>query len=299
MSMDAYLKKFKYLLIGALFLLSNFSNAEVGIVVVSNKNTPVVKKVTQLLQREFKNAHVTTLSPVSSNKPDAHDLQGKYVVSLGDSLPEGLDVKDSIGTIGALVSKKSSEKIALNTAVFVEPPLYRQFLLAQNLNSNVDDIGLLVQDEQQKKNILQAFNEADRARLVLNSIEAADGSLNRALHETLKHSNMLLGIYDNRIYNAATIKNILITSYRQNKVLIGPSKAYLKAGSFATTHSDLKHVSKRLAEIIKHHQKNKQWLAPDYNPYFKVLFNRQVARSLNINVPDAKKLEQVIREAEL
>lgn len=297
--MDAYLKKFKYLLVGALFLLSNFSNAEVGIVVVSNKNTPVVKKVTQLLQREFKNAHVTTLSPVISNKPGVHDLQGKYVVSLGDSLPEGLDVKDSIGTIGALVSKKSSEKIALNTAVFVEPPLYRQFLLAQNLNSNVDDIGLLVQDEQQKKNILQAFNEADRARLVLNSIEAADGSLNRTLHETLKHSNMLLGIYDNRIYNAATIKNILITSYRQNKVLIGPSKAYLKAGSFATTHSDLKQVSKRLAEIIKHHQKNKQWLAPDYNPYFKVLFNRQVARSLNINVPDAKKLEKIIREAEL
>ena len=94
------------------------------------------------------------------------------------------------------------------------------------------------------------------------------------------------------------IKNILITAYRQNKPLIGPSSAYIKAGALATTYSDIDDVAHRLSEMLLTGLKKHVWPEADYNPYFKVRYNQQVGRSLNLLLPDAESLASQLTKDE-
>ncbi|MBA34575.1 MAG: hypothetical protein CMI14_03980, partial [Oleispira sp.] len=123
-------------------------------------------------------------------------------------------------------------------------------------------------------------------------------NLNVALFDVLKDSDVLLGVYDKRIYNSENIKNILITSYRQQKVLVGPSKAYLKAGSFISTYSNLSHIAERLTDIISIYDSEGRWLDEGYNPYYEIVLNSQVGNSLNILLPDLNLLTKKMKGVE-
>ena len=68
--------------------------------------------------------------------------------------------------------------------------------------------------------------------------------------------------------------------------MIGPSRAYLKAGSLSTTFSDLGHVAQRIMDVVLEYQSSAKWLKAGYNPYYRILFNKQVARSLDIILPE-------------
>ena len=94
------------------------------------------------------------------------------------------------------------------------------------------------------------------------------------------------------------IENILITAYRHNIPLIGPSNAYINAGALASTYSDLTDVARRLSEILQKGLGHNDWAKPDYNSYFSVSYNHQVARSLNLNLPDVDTVVASIKKTE-
>src|SRR5690554_8109085 len=72
-----------------------------------------------------------------------------------------------------------------------------------------------------------------------------------ALVHLLRDNSALVGIYDNELYSPENIKTILISAYRQNIPLIGPSAAYLKAGSLASTYRNIDDTALRLFEVLK------------------------------------------------
>lgn len=171
----------------------------------------------------------------------------------------------------------------VTTSLYMEPPLSRQVGLARMILGNDRPLGVLVRDRAQWK---LAGGKPDP--LLTPYFTDQYPSLNHALLALLRSSHALIGIYDTELYSSENIKNILITAYRQNKPLIGPSSAYIKAGALATTYSDLDDVARRLAEILLTGLKEKVWPEPGYNPYFKVRYNPQVGRSLNLLLPDEK-----------
>ena len=253
--------------------------AQDKIVLVAERISPALNKLTSTLRAsapQFSYQISTADSPVVISVND-------YVIVVGAKKITHTDLSKYPKRIGVMLTAHQAELADASTSIYIEPPVSRQLKLANLLIPGSKKIGLLVSDEQDKANVLNQLSNVEKDMLKVVSIAEYD-NINQALFHVLKGTRLLLGHYNSEIYNAKNIKNILITSYRQRKVLIGPSRAYLKAGSFSTTFSDLSHIANRIIEVIEHHKTSDQWLKAGYNPHYRILFNAQVARSLNIRV---------------
>ena len=264
---------------------------QTSIVLLAEKDSPALNKLYKKLQTiapDYQYSISTRSSPLDVEADD-------FVILVGSKVPSYFDVSQHKRSIGVLVTQQQALELETQTSIWVEPPLSRQLKLADLVVPGDEKIGLLVTNEKNKAEQLSKLSSSQKEMLKVVNLSDYE-NINQALFNVLKGTRLLLGSYDNRIYNAKNIKNILITSYRQQKVLIGPSRAYLKAGSFATTFSDLSHVAMRILDVVNNFQKTGRWLAADYNPYYRILFNQQVARSLNIRVMNDKVLKERMRE---
>lgn len=290
--MDArHLSMFYVKLLLFAFISCPLFAAQDNIVLVTEKNTSALSKLVSHLSNiapQF-NYHVSTVeNPASIGLDD-------YVIAIGAKQAVHADLLKYPKRIAVMLTAKQAESADVASSIFIEPPLARQLKLANLLIPGSKKLGLLVSNDDDKNRIFTTLTGAEQQILKVINIEDYE-NINQALFHVLKDTRLLLGHYDNRIYNAKNIKNILMTSYRQQKVLIGPSRAYLKAGSFSTTFSDLSHIAQRIIDVVEHHKNSGQWLKSGYNPHYRILFNPQVARSLNIRVLDEALLQQKMGE---
>lgn len=227
-----------------------------------------------------------------NQRPDAASLEACVVV--GQASLTRLQECAGKPAVAVFVTREASAAAeGLTSAIYLDPPLRRQVALAKEILGSDRRLGVLVRDPEQWS-LLAQQSDSSVTPYFVNEYD----SLNHALVDLLKSNHALVGVYDTKLYSSETIKNILITAYRQNKPLFGPSSAYIKAGALATTYSDLDDVARRLAEILKSGLKEGVWPEADFNPYFGVRFNEQVGRSLNLLLPspDAMTLRLISKE---
>ncbi|MEC8443162.1 MAG: hypothetical protein VXZ05_03055 [Pseudomonadota bacterium] len=172
--------------------------------------------------------------------------------------------------------------------LFPEPPLKRQFALTR----------LLFPDEAVTIMLSSQASEALRKETMALSEEVGvtvfeqtqDMPLNYALRQGLSGAGVLLGVADPALYNATNIKTILISAYRQNIPLIGPHRAYIRAGAIATTYYSLSDLEAIVADWSKGTR------VRGVANHFSVQINEQVARSLNLSLPsDLNALAQQLK----
>jgi ABC-type uncharacterized transport system substrate-binding protein len=127
-------------------------------------------------------------------------------------------------------------------------------------------------------------------------IVSDSNDLIRTLNRALRYGDFLLAAPDSDIYNPRTIKHILLTAYRRNRIVIGPDQAYVSAGSLAAVYAPLDAMISKAAGYIQMLGQDQTLPAADYADRFAVRVNRQVAQSLNIVVPDDKQIIEDLRE---
>lgn len=106
------------------------------------------------------------------------------------------------------------------------------------------------------------------------------------LSRLLPKSDFLLALDDRAIFNPNTIKNILLTSYRNGKVVIGPNASYVKAGSLATVGCSEEELAEAVHQGILLMVGQKNVPPPRTLSCNSVTINKQVARSLAITIPE-------------
>lgn len=171
----------------------------------------------------------------------------------------------------------------------------RQLILAQLLIPRLHSVGLLHSDQQQWQRSLWQ-TAAQRRKLKLQARSVADQQdLLRHLTSLLDDSEVLIGLDDPQIYNAANLKPLLLSAYNRNRVLIGPSAPFIAAGSLSTTYSSAQDMADSVEEILQD-----DWRpgAVRYPAHFSVLSNPQVARSLGLPPPRDAELRQRIHAEE-
>lgn len=221
------------------------------------------------------------------------------IVLLGDPVLDAWQTSTDSPVVAVFVSRESAQRRSaiLTSAIYVEPPLSRQIELSKVLFGFDAYLGVIVTDAF----TASAPNEVAKVQRDdhVNIYPLSDpNNLNRTLIELLADNQALVGVYDSELYSPSNIKNILITAYRQNRPLIGPSSAYIRAGALASTYSDLDDVSKRLIEILSAGLNKKEWAKQDYNPYFQVRYNEQVGRSLNLSLPNINDVVKALTKTE-
>lgn len=254
-------------------LLLLFGQAHSDVVVLAEQRSSVLDSLAKNLAAQLSQevSHHTLEYREHLSKDDVVILAGEQAVRTWQG---------SQSSIAIWVSRTVVEEYRNNisSAIYSEPPVARQLALARYLFPDAR-ISSIYSEHAPKWLVeeLDALAESD-LKLVRKSDEQ---SLNYALKKALSGHDVLLGVADATIYNPSTVKNILISAYRQNIPLIGPHRAYIRAGAITTTYSSLEHTSLRLAEMIS----SGTLPSVGYNPYFTVMFNEQVARSLNILLP--------------
>ena len=176
-----------------------------------------------------------------------------------------------------------------------EPAPARQLRLARLLLPQAKRIGVLYDGHSEF--LLDELRQA-AAPLGLEIVGQAwpDSRDNRPVLALLRRSDLLLGVNDADLYNPRTAKNLLLTSYAQQRALIGPGAAFVRAGSLASSYSDQADWLASLDQLLD--QPPAHWPSSAYPTHFKVLGNRQVARALAIELVDDASLARQVAEGE-
>jgi len=115
----------------------------------------------------------------------------------------------------------------------------------------------------------------------------------RALAEASEQVDIFVATNDEVLFNRDTAKLILLTAYRHQKALIGPSPAFVSAGAVATMAVPKSALIAELIARVEHWQKTGRLGEPKTVEQFQPLLNPQVARSLGLYLtPD------LLREAQ-
>ena len=177
-----------------------------------------------------------------------------------------------------------------------DPPVERQLRLIRLLMPHARRVGVLLSaaSQAQQAELEQA---ARRQQLRLHVEHWNDTRDNRPLGKVLDHSDVLLGLDDPLLFNPLTIKQILLTSYDQRKALIGPTAAFIRAGSLSSTYSNPQDWLDSLDELLD--QPPAHWPQAAYVRNFHVMHNPSVARSLGIEQDNDEQLVQLLRLQEM
>lgn len=124
--------------------------------------------------------------------------------------------------------------------------------------------------------------------------------LARTLGDAVEDNDAILAVADSLIYNRHTIKNILLTSYRSRRPIIGYSKSFVDAGAITGIYASTESVGRQATEIIDNFIFNDRKFERDiyYPDDFSIKINHQVARSLDIVLPAEPVLKRLILNLE-
>jgi len=182
------------------------------------------------------------------------------------------------------------------TALFRDQPLVRQLHLAALILPNAHR-ALIVHRPEQFAGAAPRHQQSLPPKLAANyrSVDArADWIKSMALW--VSQNDVLIGVDDKVLYNRDSIRSILLTTYRQGKVLIGPNRGFVNAGSLASVYTSPEHYLQQLQTMVKFWLDNRSLPLAQYPRQFKLIVNRQVADSLGLALPDDPTLLQQLRQ---
>ena len=176
-----------------------------------------------------------------------------------------------------------------------DPPLARQLRLTRYLLPQARRIGVLYGPDSHFL-IEELHQAASHMGLEIVAQDWADLRDSRPLQHVLGNSDVLLGIDDPQLFNAKTVKNLLLSSYGRQMALIGPNAGFVRAGALASTYSDQDDWLAVLDRLLD--QPPSRWPRSLYPDHFRVSGNQQVARALGLERIEPNAAELVLAEGE-
>lgn len=272
-------------------LLSAFTNAQESptraVYFAGSGNAPLDQHLVQLLRKELEPA----ISLIEVSEDQLATLDAGPIITVGPAaFSHARQANRSAHILAMLVDKAFISGFAERspgqiTGVLYDVPLIRQALTGKAILPQATKIALLATAESVELyesliEELPTYGMSARIFLVDNR-----DKLIPTLVRALGYGDFLLAAPDSAIYNPRTIKHILLTAYRRNQIVIGPTQAYVKAGSLASSYAPFPDMVELASDFLETFFETGQFPAPAYPENFRVEVNAQVARSLNIPLP--------------
>ncbi|MEQ6341485.1 MAG: hypothetical protein M3A44_07470 [Gammaproteobacteria bacterium] len=185
------------------------------------------------------------------------------------------------------------------SAIYLDQPLPRQINLLRLALPQCKRLGVVLGTASQTL-LPDMENAAEKEGLrIYSRIAKNDSSLIATLNDVLAESDMILAIPDPLIFNRYTVQNLLLTTYRQKIPVIGFSQAYVRAGALMAVYSTPAQIGQQVAEVLRlAATRNWKLPAPQYPRYYTITINRQVARSLELRLPNENELQLRLQQTD-
>lgn len=281
-------------------MLAGFSPPAVAQIILSaDQDSAAVREFSDALARLLPERSVAYMPRATLQTQQQFDADTQLIL-LGPAL---LDwrlqlTQNAPATLILQVSRVQAHHRLVNTQparltfMWSDPAPERQVALLKAMLPGVKNVGVLYGNH--SAFLLEQLTQVLKAeQLTLKKHYWPDSFDARSLSNLLSQTDVLLGLDDTHIYNSNTIKSILLSSYARKQVLIGPSAAFIRAGSLASTYSDQDDWLHSLQDILQTPEQS--WPASLYPTHYKVISNAQVARSLGIPKASNKKLTQQLQ----
>ena len=182
--------------------------------------------------------------------------------------------------------------------VYIDQPAQRSLGLVSEAFPASHRIGVVISPENTAiaKILVQ---EATRRQLALN-LETVDSPENvaSALRRVLQENEVLLLVPDAMVINAANAQNVLLTTYRYRVPVVGFSQGLAKAGAVASVYSSPSQIGHQGALMAMRWLESGELPAPQPSGEFALSFNRHVARSLGVVLPDENEIRRRLGASE-
>ena len=264
--------------------------AEVNVQLLTAPTTESAQLVTFLTKTFKDDVAITTGETVLDNTNLLIVLNGEAVKSLPTTHPP---------TLFVLPQPSSIELQKQDSALYWTPSLAAQLALIRAILPATNRIGMLVghNDDMSWLRVFKQYAAEQSIEVRFQTVDKA--RIARQVSELAATTDVLLAQPDTDIYNRETIRFILLAAYRQNKVLIGPSPAFVNAGALATLYAPSSLVAEEVAQKIRYFLKNNKLPPASRIKSLNVSLNPQVAKSLGLSVPTTTELERLLHLEEL
>lgn len=179
------------------------------------------------------------------------------------------------------------------TALFRDQPLSRQLQLARTLLPDARN-ALVIHSQPLFADATLSAAQYANFQLHVYKVDASQDWA-KPLSRWVSENDVLIGIEDRDLYNRSTIRSVLLTTYRHGKVLIGPNRGFVGAGSLASTYTSPEQYLLQLQAMVQSWQDSRTLPPAQYPNLYQININRQVANSLGLNLPDDQVLLKTLQ----
>ena len=203
--------------------------------------------------------------------------------------------------LAALLPQSSYRELAAkaalrSTAVLLDQPPARYVELLQLALPGYKRIGVLFGPDSIAARAELARALAARGLTLLQATVLSDAnSLYPVLRTLLDEADVLLALPDRLVFNPVTIPNILIAAYRQRVPLISYSAAHVRAGALLALHTSANDAAEQIAAVMRQTLAGHSLPPPRMAQGCSVTINEQVARSLDLVLPDPVALARTLQ----
>lgn len=271
-----------------------FATAELDITridIIASANNTAATDLAKGIEYALQNAKLGVNTAIQ--KPENYknnEASTTLVITIGDSsLPWLSEQKTAYAAAiafhvnsTAFARQYTSDKRI--TAVYRDQPLSRQLRLAKFFLPNLKRATVLHNSIDSVPISKELQRELQVGITEINIDKNSDWL--KSLSLSLRESDVLLGVDNAAIYNGETIRSILLTTYRQGKGLIGPSRAFVNAGSLASCYTSTDQYLQQLIDIVTITIREHKLPDAQFPKNFRIAVNKQVATSLNFLIPD-------------
>jgi len=187
------------------------------------------------------------------------------------------------------------------TALFRGAEPERQLRLLQLLQPGVKRVGVLLTPDTGwlRAELQDSVTIPEGAPLSFDFVDVAGrNQLAPALNRLLPRVDALLALKETGLYDAETARLVLLTSYRQRRPVVGPNRAFVQAGSLATTYSSDTHLARSLAQWLQRLRRDGRLPEPAWPAHFSVTLNEDVAEAYDLPLRDPRQLASELRDGE-
>ncbi|MBE9560945.1 MAG: hypothetical protein IMF15_09160 [Proteobacteria bacterium] len=268
----------------------------------STLHTDIIEKLSEDLQRRFTDITISKITPdEQSSKRIKKTTEKNHVLIVAIGRTGMISANLNYPNVNKLFISTDPNKYQLDTVknkndaiLYMTQSYCRQVRFIKLLDPQWKTISIL--SSQEKPIDVTTIRQcANSYNLKLYAVSVKDNeNLTKKIKHALHHSDALLALPDNNIYNSKTVKNILLTSYRYRKPVIAFSKNFVNAGALASINSDKEQIAQSASDLVEQYfNSGQRFTKPVNHPEaFNININRQVFRALDKIVPETDKLKQ-------